>query len=45
MNGIPFIDWNKNGRIDLDDIAISLAISEEKTKLEDDDNDIQGSCK
>lgn len=42
MDGIPFIDWNNNEQIDLDDIAISLAISDEETKLEeDDDDDIQ----
>ena len=45
MNGVPFIDWNGNGRIDPNDIAISLAIAEEEAKLEDDDDDVQRSCK
>lgn len=27
MNEIPLIDWNGNGRIDPEDIAISLALS------------------
>lgn len=43
MNEMPFIDWNGNGQIDPYDIAISLAIAEEKekAKLEDDEDDIQ----
>lgn len=40
MNEIPFVDWNGNGRIDPEDIAISLAIAEEQEETEDDD-DIQ----
>ena len=41
MNEIPFVDWNGNGRIDPEDIAISLAIAEEQEETEDDDDDIQ----
>ena len=40
MNEIPFVDWNGNGRIDPEDIAISLAIAEEQEETEEDD-DIQ----
>lgn len=29
MELIPFIDWNGNGTIELDDIALSLAVNEE----------------
>lgn len=28
MNEIPLIDWNGNGKIDSQDIALSLAIAE-----------------
>lgn len=41
MNEIPFVDWNGNGRIDPEDIAISLAIAEEQEETEEDDDDIQ----
>ena len=41
MNEIPFVDWNGNGRIDPEDIAISLASAEEQEETEDDDDDIQ----
>ena len=40
MNEIPFVDWNGNGRIDPEDIAISLAFAEEQEETEEDD-DIQ----
>ena len=42
MDEIPFIDWNGNGRIDPEDIAISLAIADKMEQLEegDDDDDI-----
>ena len=40
MDEIPFVDWNGNGRIDPEDIAISLAIAEEQEETEEDD-DIQ----
>ena len=40
MNEIPFVDWNGNGRLDPEDIAISLAIAEEQEETEEDD-DIQ----
>ena len=29
MNEIPLIDWDGNGRIDPNDIALSLAIAED----------------
>ena len=35
MEPIPLIDWNGNGTIDPDDIAISLAMSEEAQANED----------
>ncbi len=38
---IPFADWNGNGRIDPEDIAISIAIAEEQEETEDDDDDVQ----
>jgi len=34
---VPLIDWNGNGRIDPEDIAISLAIADEEEI--DDEND------
>lgn len=37
MNEIPLIDWNGNGRIDPEDIAISLAVAE--SEEEDDGED------
>ena len=40
MDEIPFVDWNGNGRIDPEDIAIALAMAEEQEETEDDD-DIQ----
>ena len=30
MNEIPLIDWDGNGRIDPQDIALSLAIAEDE---------------
>ena len=39
MNEIPFIDWNGNGRIDPNDIALSLAMAEEMDAKDDDDED------
>lgn len=36
---IPLIDWNGNGQIDPQDVALSLAIAEEENE-EDDDNDL-----
>ncbi len=38
MDEIPFVDWNGDGRISPEDIAISLAIAEEEEK-EDKKND------
>ena len=34
---IPILDWNGNGRVDPQDIALSLAIAE--TEEEEDDED------
>ncbi len=39
MNEIPFIDWDGNGRIDPNDIALSLAMAEEMDAEYDDDED------
>ena len=37
---IPILDWNGNGRVDPQDIALSLAIAEaEEEDDEDDDED------
>ena len=41
MDEIPFVDWNGNGRIDPEDIAISLAIAETQKEMEDNEDDIQ----
>ena len=41
MNEIPFIDWNGNGQIDPQDIALSLAMAEENEETEDTDDDVQ----
>ena len=35
----PLIDWNGNGRIDPEDIAISLAIAEEEETDDEDDEE------
>lgn len=37
----PLIDWNGNGRIDAEDIAISHAIAEEEDMDAEDDKDEQ----
>lgn len=34
---IPFIDWNGNGSVDPQDIALSLAIAEEEESQEEDE--------
>ena len=39
MNEIPLIDWNGNGRLDPEDIALALAIAEDMDELEDDEDD------
>ncbi len=39
MNEIPFIDWDGNGRVDPNDIALSLAMAEEMDAEYDDDED------
>ncbi len=36
MNEIPFIDWNGDGKIGPDDIALTLAIAEEAESREED---------
>lgn len=44
MDITPIIDWNGNGIIDPDDIAISLAMHEEDQKCEGyEDGELQGS--
>lgn len=35
MNEIPLIDWNGNGQIDPQDIALTLAMQEEAEEEED----------
>ena len=37
MNEIPLIDWDGNGRIDPQDIALSLAIAEDEEEIDDDE--------
>ena len=37
MNEIPLIDWDGNGRIDPQDIALSLAIAEDEEDLDEDE--------
>lgn len=39
MNEIPLIDWNVNGRIDPNDIALSLAMTEEAATADEDEDD------
>ncbi len=39
MNEIPLIDWNGNGRLDPEDIALALAIAEDMDEPEDDEDD------
>ena len=39
MDGFPFVDWNGNGRIDPEDIALSLAMAEEEDEEEADEED------
>lgn len=38
-----FVDFNGNGQIDPEDIAVSLTMAEEETKEDDEEDDIQGS--
>ena len=33
---MPFIDWNGNGKIDYDDIAISIMLEDDDDEYEDD---------
>lgn len=37
MCNAPFIDWNDNGQIDPDDIAVTLAIQEGENSEDNDD--------
>ena len=37
MNEIPLIDWNGSGRIDPEDIALTLAMQEAARQEEEDD--------
>ena len=39
MKEIPFIDWNGNGQIDPQDIALSLAMAEEEEEEEDEEDE------
>ena len=39
MNEIPLIDWNGNGKIDPQDIALSLAIAESECEATEDDDE------
>ena len=39
MCGVPFIDWNGNGQLDPQDIALTLAIAESEESEEEDDVD------
>ena len=36
---IPILDWNGNGRVDPQDIALSLAIAETEEEEENDEDD------
>lgn len=38
---IPILDWNGNGRVDPQDIALSLAIAEAEEEEENDEDDEQ----
>ena len=38
MNEIPLIDWNGNGKIDPNDIALSLAIAESEDEASETDD-------
>lgn len=38
---IPILDWNGNGRVDPQDIALSLAIAETEEEEENDEDDEQ----
>lgn len=37
---IPFIDWNGNGELDSQDIAITLAITDNKDECQEDSEDV-----
>lgn len=39
MCGVPFIDWNGNGQLDPQDIALTLAIAESEVSDEENDED------
>jgi hypothetical protein len=36
---IPIIDWNNNGTVDGDDIAMTLAMQEEQDEYDEDDEE------
>lgn len=38
MCGVPFLDWNGNGKVDPQDIALTLAIAE-SDEAEDNEED------
>lgn len=39
MENLPIIDWNGNGAIDPEDIAIALAVAEEEEKCDDEQDE------
>ena len=39
MCGVPFIDWNGNGQLDPQDIALTLAIAESEEADEENDEE------
>ena len=39
MNEIPLIDWNGNGRIDPNDIALTLAMQEAAAEEDEEEDD------
>ena len=39
MNETPLIDWNGNGKIDPNDIALSLAIAESESETSEGDGE------
>lgn len=39
MDILPIIDWNGNGTVDPEDIAIALAVAEEEVECDDEQDD------
>lgn len=42
MCGVPFIDWNGNGHLDPQDIALTLAIAESEECEDENEEDDKG---